>query len=441
MDASVAMVVWEMATPTMLGSVAAGLGCVFMVVCLWVRLRPSRRRLQINRPLQRMVCVSSTSSNTITASESSCLEAASQGACIDQQFAAIVCEITDLAHMVEEPNKTEDTGEWMIWMVHRAWLNDPTLIDFNFSNLRMPFPHVEPRIAPKLMAAMATNTHITTLNLTHSNLQNSQGHQLSESLRKNNKLKTLNIDSNNLDSEAIRAMADALKENDQSALAVWTFNNQANSGNMFGRPVEQALASLMEQNTRIVKLGVGCQDPHWRMRVDRALLRNNDSARSRRKSSVLQEEELVVATEKEISKLTLINLPRKARWEVWQDEDSKSKLVCSQTAEAKRLPTEEQIQAYATSKGARLKYSEVAPLARGFRSKLLDAVVQTQVTVVDKYEKETGGTLQGWTEKNERFSFDVLVDSSTRFSCTAAAKHLIIEVGDDFAVWLKPSEV
>jgi len=385
------------------------------------------------------VTASNASGTADTVLEFACSEAVSEETGIDQKFAAMIEEITELSEMVEEPNKTKNLGDWMIWMVHRAWLNDPTLIDFNFSNLYMPFPHVEPRIAPKLMAAMGTNTHITTLNLTHSNLQKPQGHELAESLKKNTAVKTLNVDSNSLDSEAIRAMASALKENEQSAIAVWRFNNQENIGDMLGRPVEQAVAEMMDKNTQIVKLGFSCQDPNWRMKVDRAILRNNDYARRRRKGSVSQEVELVAAKEKEISKVTLVNPPTKARWEVWEDDDTKSKLVCAQTSEAKRLPTKEQVQAYAKSKGAPLKYSDVAPLAKGFRCKLLDAVVQTQVVVVDKYEKETKGTLRGWTEKNERFSFDVLIDSSTRFNCTAT-KQPIIEIGDDFAAWLKPGE-
>ena len=42
----------------------------------------------------------------------------------------------------------------MIWMVHRAHLDDPSLKKFDFTNLKMPAGNVEPRIAPKLAVAM-----------------------------------------------------------------------------------------------------------------------------------------------------------------------------------------------------------------------------------------------------------------------------------------------
>jgi len=62
----------------------------------------------------------------------------------------------------------------MIWMVHRAWLNDPTLIDFNFNSMHMPEPHLEPRIAPKLVKAMEFNNHVEVLSLSNANVQTKQ---------------------------------------------------------------------------------------------------------------------------------------------------------------------------------------------------------------------------------------------------------------------------
>ncbi len=40
----------------------------------------------------------------------------------------------------------------MIWMVHRCWLNDPTLDVLDFSCMEMPLPHVEPRCAVQAIA-------------------------------------------------------------------------------------------------------------------------------------------------------------------------------------------------------------------------------------------------------------------------------------------------
>eukprot|EP00435_Cladocopium_sp_Y103_P026669 s1004_g6.t1 len=66
---------------------------------------------------------------------------------IDQNFAEMLEAIEDLADMVEEPSKVKSYGDWMIWMVHRAHLNDPTLTDFNFNNLHMPPAHLEDLVA------------------------------------------------------------------------------------------------------------------------------------------------------------------------------------------------------------------------------------------------------------------------------------------------------
>merc|ERR1719343_1641251 len=104
---------------------------------------------------------------------------------VDQVWAANLVDITDIAEMPEEPNKNERLADWMVWMCHRAWLNDSTLKNFDFSNMQMPLPHDEPKIAPKLMNALATNTNITTLLLANSNFQAPQAMAMGESLRSN----------------------------------------------------------------------------------------------------------------------------------------------------------------------------------------------------------------------------------------------------------------
>ena len=42
----------------------------------------------------------------------------------------------------------------MIWMVHRVYLNDPTLKELNFSGMQMPRPHDCLVIAPKLAKSL-----------------------------------------------------------------------------------------------------------------------------------------------------------------------------------------------------------------------------------------------------------------------------------------------
>merc|ERR1739836_57164 len=87
---------------------------------------------------------------------------------------------------------------WMIWMVHRAHLNDPTLKKFDFTNLKMPSGFEEPLISPKLAAAMAWNDQIEELLLPSTNFQNAEAAVLATSVRKNKTMRELNIDSNTL---------------------------------------------------------------------------------------------------------------------------------------------------------------------------------------------------------------------------------------------------
>eukprot|EP00913_Durusdinium_trenchii_P001790 g1658.t1 len=165
---------------------------------------------------------------------------------INEAFATQVEAVTQIENLLPEPPRIRGSyGDWMIWMVHRAWLNDPSLVDFNFGNMRlgpnrthkhgaflhMPPGHIEPRIAPKLVNAMARNTHIEILTLSNSNLQKAQGCELGTSLRQNTTVKSVNLESNWLDSNAF-----------------------------FGRPTEEAVGQMMWSNESIVKLGFECDD-------------------------------------------------------------------------------------------------------------------------------------------------------------------------------------
>ncbi len=67
-------------------------------------------------------------------------------------------------------------------------------------------------MAPKLCQALGHNTHITSLDLSNSNLQKTQGPQLAESLAKNSTLKQLNVESNFLDPEALTVIAVSLTD-------------------------------------------------------------------------------------------------------------------------------------------------------------------------------------------------------------------------------------
>jgi len=180
---------------------------------------------------------------------------------IDTAFAEKIEAVTDITEMLPEPSKTKLFGDWMIWMVHRAYLNDPDLVEFDFNNLHMPPPHIEARIAPKLVQAMESNTHIESLSIANANLMKAQGHELAESLKANTTLRVLNLESNNLDSAAVRDIAEAIHKNASSKLETLRVSNQKQVGEFFGRPVEEAFGSLMEKNETIIRLGFPCDTP------------------------------------------------------------------------------------------------------------------------------------------------------------------------------------
>jgi len=358
---------------------------------------------------------------------------------INEELAKRIELVSDIADLPEEPPKTLHLMDWMVWMVHRAYLNDPSLEVFDFNGLQMPLPHFEPRIAPKLMQSMATNTYITSLLLNGSNLHAQQGRQLAESLRVNNALRLLELESNRLDPEAIRSIAEALKQNEGNKLEGLKFANQKDMSASFGRPVEKAVAEMVEKNTRVTKLGFTAQDPHWRDVIDRAILRNGDIERRRRKGGASPMDDDVTAEEKPIGRLVLTKAPSEAVWEIFDDDDEKLKLVRSFISDPDknhRLPTRDQLQSFAKSKGQPLPYREVAPLVKEFGKKLLDSAKMTQVIVFDTFGKEFKGTLCDWKESNHSWKFEIRPDERRRFDFTSS-KDPVVEVSADFAAWLR----
>lgn len=357
-----------------------------------------------------------------------------------ETFASLIERVTDIVELRKmDPSKKRAAGDWMLWMVHRAWLNDPELTIFDFDHLHMPAPHLEPRIAPKLMKAMAHNTQIVQLHLNNSNLQKPQGMQLAQSLRKNKSLMVLGIETNNLDSTCIAEMARSLRDFPESCLQQWRFDGQRSCAGNFGRPVEQALAEMMETNTKMLKLGASLKDPHWRRCVDKSLMRNNDAFRKQRKKEQgrrsIVDAEPIPAVDRTLFKLMLEVSPAKAVWEVLEDDNAKLTLLRKNVTATKKFPTKEQLQAYAKSVGMPLKFSEVAPLLKEFRLKLINAFIETQVSVTDTYNKTEKGTLSAWADVNDKWLLDIWPSKDERFAFKSD-KLPIIEVSDAVVEWL-----
>lgn len=195
-----------------------------------------------------------------------------------------ICKCTDLEKLwkMEPKKKKSNNDNWMVWMVHRVHLNDHTLRDLNFTNMPMPSPEAQPLIGPKLFRALQSNDHLEELLLAGTRLVSSQASALAEALRKNSTLRVVNMESNCLNIESIVSFAKALSENSASNIEEWRFDNQAGVGYNFGPATEEAIAEMMRNNKRLLKLGFSTHIPGSRNSIDRSLMQNADAARRRR---------------------------------------------------------------------------------------------------------------------------------------------------------------
>lgn len=360
---------------------------------------------------------------------------------VDEDFAQALEEITEITQLPKAPHHTAKIADWMIWMVHRAWLNDPTLLVFDFSNAQMPLPHLEPRVAPKLMKALQTNTHIESLLLSNTNLRNPQAHQLAEGLKVNETLKVLNIETNNVAPDGLIAIAQALNNRPQSGLTVLRISEMIGRGSNHGRPVEQAVAYMLMANSTITKLGFTPTDQHWANEINRRLLINQDLERRKRKQADQEGGDKVdmKAQKKVLTKVSFQSVPAQAVWEIFDPDDTKLGLARRFTSSRKLLPTREQLQNWARSQGEQLKFSEVAPVVKNFRTKLLEASVGLNIKGIDNLHNNCEGLLKSWKEKNDRLTLEVTTNTEL-WILESGNKVPIMEVSEEMAEWLAMEE-
>ena len=93
------------------------------------------------------------------------------------------------------------------------YLNDPTLKELSFANMQMPLPHVEKRVAPKLVAAIGKNCYLEKLHLQNSMMQSGEVERLGDSIRVNKCLRELDIEQNFADIASLTSLAGSLEEN------------------------------------------------------------------------------------------------------------------------------------------------------------------------------------------------------------------------------------
>lgn len=352
---------------------------------------------------------------------------------IDEDFASRLEAVAKVEDILPEPSRNIAFGDWMIWMVHRAWLNDPSLIDFDFGGMHMPPPHLELRIAPKLMEALRTNTHIEVLYLANSNLQRAQGSELAQALLTNTTLRFINVESNSLDSTAVREIAQAIRQNRDSRIEDLRLAHQKKGGKYFGRPTEEAVGFMMEKNETITRLGFECNDAHWRNIIDRGLLRNGDLQRRRQQGSDDCALPPLECT-RTLGQLMLRGNPDVPAWSAEQDC---ARVVRGYVLQNMKLPTTPQLQSYAKSTGtATVSYSTAAPLLKECRCRMLDAAVCVEVVVTDVFGKESLGTLRSWSEVNDRWTLDIWAEDGKRYAFRSD-KEPSISVSELWAHWFQ----
>jgi len=197
-----------------------------------------------------------------------------------QDVTAKICSTMDLEEVLNmEEDATTDLLTWMIWMVHRVELNDPSLERLSFANCPIPSPHEESRVLPKLIRSLARNTNLQGLCLNNCGLRGGQEVvDLAEALKTNSSLRALEVESNHFEQLDLQEIFAALAEN--------IGLEAIRCGHQFGmRPGAQffeSVSACLDQNRVLSKLGMHITDAHWRNEIHRRLQRNMQEHKQRR---------------------------------------------------------------------------------------------------------------------------------------------------------------
>lgn len=356
---------------------------------------------------------------------------------INEDLAIQLEKVGSLAELkaLEAPSKSRAYGDWMMWMVLRAWLNDPELLELDFGGMRMPDAHVERRIAPRLMEAVGSNTHLRVLSLSSSNVQKAEGVQLAASLEKNTTLRVLNLEGNRLDSTAVRALALAVRDNRGCGIEQFRLQHQGQGGGSFGRPAEEAVGKMMQSNHTIVKLGFECDDAHWTNEICRALVRNNDA--SRRKQAAGQDDDLSPASQEvTLGNLLLQSAPVSCATKSFLQDGYMRGLYRSYVVQTQKLPTMKQLLSCAQNSGEPLQYSTAVPVVRECRAWFLQAAIGTDVLATDAFGTGKEGRMEHWSETNDCWSIELVAHEDGKRYVFRSSKEPAFAVSEAWVEWL-----
>ncbi|XP_061116259.1 tropomodulin-4-like [Conger conger] len=168
----------------------------------------------------------------------------------------------------EPPNPTnvEDT-------LQKIQTNDNSLTQVNLNNIKdLPVQTLK-----EILQAMKTNSNVRTLSIAATRCSDPVAFVVAEMLQANKSLQILNIESNFITGNGMKAIVRALAAN--TTLTEIKIGNQRQQ---LGDSVEMEIASMLENNPAIVRIGYHFSQQGPRARATMAITRNTDILRQQR---------------------------------------------------------------------------------------------------------------------------------------------------------------
>ncbi|XP_072316112.1 tropomodulin-4 [Eucyclogobius newberryi] len=169
----------------------------------------------------------------------------------------------------DEPPNTTNVEETL----ERIISNDSSLTEVNLNNIKdIPIPTLR-----EVFEAMKENSHVESLSIAATRSNDPVAYACAEMLQENTSLQSLNIESNFITSDGMRAIIKAMTSN--ATLVELKIDNQRQR---LGDSVEMEIASMLENNSSILKFGYHFNQQGPRTRAAMAITRNNDMIRQQR---------------------------------------------------------------------------------------------------------------------------------------------------------------
>ncbi|XP_064804382.1 tropomodulin-4 [Oncorhynchus masou masou] len=151
--------------------------------------------------------------------------------------------------------------------------NDSSLFDVNLNNIKdIPIPTLK-----EIFEAMKGNTHVEYLSIAATRSNDPVAYAVAEMLQENTTLQSLNIESNFITCEGMNAIVKAMANN--TTLTEIKIDNQRQK---LGDSCEMEIATMLENNSSIVKIGYHFTQQGPRARAAIAITKNNDMIRQQR---------------------------------------------------------------------------------------------------------------------------------------------------------------